>query len=74
MIGRRHSTFSITGRKYLNKGDEALEQVIQRSCGCPSPGGVQGQVGWLFCTIMSYFCPVFLFPLQHTIILYAKQQ
>ena len=25
---------------------EALEQVAQRSCGCPIPGGVQGQDGW----------------------------
>jgi len=23
-----------------------LEQVIQRGCGCPLPGGVKGQVGW----------------------------
>ena len=23
-----------------------LEQAVQRSCGCPIPGGVQGQVGW----------------------------
>ena len=23
-----------------------LEQAAQRSCGCPIPGGVQGQVGW----------------------------
>jgi len=25
---------------------EAMEQVAQRSCVCPLPGGVQGQVGW----------------------------
>jgi len=25
---------------------EALAQVAQRSCGCPLPGSVQGQVGW----------------------------
>ena len=23
-----------------------LEQVVQRGCGWPVPGGVQGQVGW----------------------------
>ena len=23
-----------------------LEQVAQRGCGCPVPGGVQGQVRW----------------------------
>ena len=25
---------------------EALAQAAQRSCGCPLPGRVQGQVGW----------------------------
>ena len=25
---------------------ETLEQVAQRSCGCPLPGSVQGEVGW----------------------------
>ena len=23
-----------------------LEQAARRGCGCPVPGGVQGQVGW----------------------------
>ena len=23
-----------------------LERAVQRGCGCPIPGGVQGQVGW----------------------------
>jgi len=27
------------------EGGEALAQVAQRSCGCPLPGRVQGQVG-----------------------------
>ena len=27
-------------------GGEALEQVVQRSCGCPIPGGIQGQAVW----------------------------
>ncbi len=27
------------------EGGKALGQVAQRSCGCPIPGGVQGQVG-----------------------------
>ena len=26
----------------------AIEQVAQRSCGCPLPGSVQGQAGWGF--------------------------
>jgi len=28
------------------EGGEALAQAAQRSCGCPLPGRVQGQVGW----------------------------
>ena len=28
-----------------NKGDEALEQVVQRGCGCLIPGDIQGQSG-----------------------------
>jgi len=23
-----------------------LERAAQRGCGCPVPGGVQGQIGW----------------------------
>jgi len=23
-----------------------LEQAAQRGCGCPTPGGIHGQVGW----------------------------
>jgi len=23
-----------------------LDQVVRRGCGCPTPGGVQGQAGW----------------------------
>ena len=30
------------------EGGEALEQVAQRSYGCPIPGVFQGQVGWGF--------------------------
>jgi len=28
-----------------SEGDKALAQVAQRSCGCPLPESVQGQVG-----------------------------
>ena len=31
---------------FHRKGGEVLEQTAQRGCGCPVPGGVQGQVGW----------------------------
>ena len=33
---------------FYNGGGEALAQAAQRSCGCPRPGSVQGQVGWGF--------------------------
>jgi len=29
-----------------HEGGETLEQAAQRSCGCPLPGRVQGQLGW----------------------------
>jgi len=31
--------------KLLRKNSDALEQVAQVGCGCPIPGGIQGQVG-----------------------------
>ena len=34
-------------KKFFNlEGGQALEQLVQRSCGCLIPGGKQGQVGW----------------------------
>ena len=30
---------------YHSEGGDALEQVAQRGCGCPIPGGIQGQAG-----------------------------
>ena len=33
-------------RKFFHtEGSEALEQVAQGGCGCPIPGGIQGQAG-----------------------------
>lgn len=32
----------------LCEGGEALAQVAQRCCGCPTPGSVQGRAGWGF--------------------------
>lgn len=29
-------------------GGDLLEQVVQRICGCPTPGSVKGQNGWGF--------------------------
>jgi len=30
---------------FYNEGDETLEQVAQRSWGCPIPGSVEGHAG-----------------------------
>ena len=30
---------------FLEEGGDALEQVAQLGCGCPIPGGIQGQAG-----------------------------
>ena len=47
--GRRGNGFEIKEEKYrldvYSQGGEALAQAAQRSCGCPIPGGVQGQAG-----------------------------
>ena len=32
-------------RKLFTQSDDALEQVAQGGCGCPIPGGIQGQAG-----------------------------
>ena len=29
----------------VGEGGDALEQVAQGGCGCPIPGGIQGQAG-----------------------------
>ena len=31
---------------FYSDSGEALEQVAQRSCGCPITGGIEGQIGW----------------------------
>ena len=33
---------------FYDEGGETLEEVAQRSCGCPIIGSVQSQVGWGF--------------------------
>ena len=35
----------ILGGSVLLRGGDALEQVAQGGCGCPMPGGIQGQAG-----------------------------
>jgi len=45
----KEGRFRLDVRKQIfTEGDETVEQVTQRSCGCPLPGSVQGQVGWGF--------------------------
>ena len=35
----------ILGRSFSHRGWDALEQIAQGGCGCPIPGGIQGQAG-----------------------------
>jgi len=35
----------ILGTSFSTEGGDALEQVAQGGCGCPIPGGIQGQAG-----------------------------
>jgi len=48
-LARKQSWERITTKNdeslYYESG-EVLEQAAQRGCGCPIPGGIQGQVGW----------------------------
>ena len=37
----------VRGKFFHSDGGEVLEQVTQKGCGCPVPGSVQGQVGWV---------------------------
>ena len=36
----------MSGGRFHQQDGEMLEQVDQRGCGCPIPGGVYDQVGW----------------------------
>ena len=36
----------MSGEVLYYESGEVLEQAAQRGCGCPIPGGVQGQVRW----------------------------
>ena len=33
-------------KKFFTQSGEALEQIAQRSCECPYPGGAEGQLRW----------------------------
>ena len=43
----RQGRFSLDIRRkfFHTEGDDTLEQVAQGGCGCPIPGGIQGQAG-----------------------------
>jgi len=38
--------WSFSADELYQESGEVLERAAQRGCGCPVPGGVQGQVGW----------------------------
>lgn len=40
------SPWKVSGEVLFYESGEVLAQAAQRGCGCPIPGGVQGQVGW----------------------------
>ena len=43
----REGRFRLDIREVLSQeSSKVLKQAAQRGCGCPIPGGVQGQVGW----------------------------
>jgi len=43
----RQGKFRLDIRKFFHmEGGDTLEQVAQGGCGCPIPGGIQGQAGW----------------------------
>ena len=44
----KEDRFRLDIRKKFCEGGEALDQVSQRSGGCPLPGSVQGHFGWGF--------------------------
>ena len=55
MVGDKGKWFQVEGGKIqigcqrdilYYESDKVLEQAAQTGCGCPIPGGVQGQVGW----------------------------
>ena len=43
-LGQGRFTLDIR-KKFFTQGGDALEQVAQGGCGCPIPGGIQGQAG-----------------------------
>ena len=42
---QRRFRLDIRRKFFTQEGGDALEQVAQGGCGCPIPGGIQGQAG-----------------------------
>ena len=45
-ISEREGLDWMSGEALYQESGEALAQAAQGGCGCPIPGGFQGQVGW----------------------------
>ena len=43
---RREGLAWMSGEVLHRENGEVLEQAVQRGCGCPIPGDIQGWVGW----------------------------
>ena len=44
-LRQRRFRLDIRRKFFHTDGGDALEQVVQGGCGCPIPGGIQGQAG-----------------------------
>jgi len=43
--GQRKFRLDIRRKFFTQEGGDTVEQVAQGGCGCPIPGGIQGQAG-----------------------------
>ena len=46
-LGQGRFRLDIRRKFFHTEGGDALEQVAQGGCGCPIPGGIQGQAGYV---------------------------
>jgi len=44
-LGQGRFRLDLRRKFFHTEGGDALEQVAQGGCGCPIPGGIQGQAG-----------------------------
>ena len=47
-LGQGRFRLNIRRKFFHTEGGDTLEQVSHRGCGCPLPGGIEGQAGWGF--------------------------